>query len=395
MQHKKGNRKSHALRNTLLIFLLLLIFGGAAYGMSKYRSVKDSVNSSFKPSGLTKERNVSKQLSSKKPISILLMGTDTGALGRDYKGRTDSMMVVTINPETNKTTMTSIPRDTAVNIPGYKDDSPAKINAAYSFGQAETSIKTVQKLLNIPIDFYALINMGGMEKVVNEIGGVDITPTLTFTYEGNTYTKGKKEHMNGKKALGYSRMRYDDPDGDYGRQTRQRAVLMAIIHKSGSISTLLNQKFIDSIAGQTQTDLTFDNLREIATNYRKATKNVSQNHLQGTGKSVSDQSMEVMSKKELQRITNIIRGGLGLKHAKTGNIAYRPSSSSTSTGSGYGTSSSSYGTGSTSRSTSSTGTGTSSYGSGTGSSTTGTGTGTGSTSDSDSSTVTERYSGNY
>ncbi len=415
MPHR--NKKSHPLRNTFLIFLLLLVFGGAAYGMSRYRDVKDSVNSSFKPSGATKERDVSKQLSEKKPISILLMGTDTGALGRDYKGRTDSMMVITINPSTNKTTMTSIPRDTAVNIPGYKDDSPAKINAAYTFGQAETSIKTVEKMLNVPIDFYALINMGGMEKVVNEIGGVDITPTMSFKYEGFTYTKGKKTHMNGKKALGYSRMRYDDPDGDYGRQKRQRAVLTAIIHKSGSVSTLLNQKFIDSISSQTQTDLTFDNLRAIATDYRKATKNVSQDHLQGTGKSIKEQSMEVMSKKELQRVTNIIRKGLGLKHAKTGNAAYltnvkkksskseakdtssNDDTSSTSSVNSYGTSNSTSssvsgssnsssgvgaGTGSTGSSTTGTtgasrgyGTSTgSSYGTGS-SSTTGTGSGTG------------------
>lgn len=320
MPHR--NKRSHSLRNAFLIFILLLVFGGAAYGMSMYRGVKNSVNSSFKSSGVENKQNLSKKLSEKKPISILLMGTDTGALGRDYKGRTDTMMIVTINPATNKTTMTSIPRDTAVNIPGFEDDSPAKINAAYTFGQAKTSIQTVQKMLNIPIDFYALINMGGMKKVVEEIGGIDITPTITFKYNGFTYIKGKKTHMNGKKALGYSRMRYDDPQGDYGRQKRQRDVLMAIIRESGSISTLLNQKFVSSLASQSQTDLTFDNLKVLAKGYRKATENVSQYHLQGAGKTVQNQSMEVMSKNELQRVTDIIRKGLGLKHSKSGNIAY-------------------------------------------------------------------------
>ncbi|WP_025086334.1 LCP family protein, partial [Companilactobacillus paralimentarius] len=135
MQHR---RKKHALRNVFLSVILLIVLGGAAYGMTKYRSVKNSVNNSFTPSGVTKERNVSGQLKNKKPISILLMGTDTGALGRDYKGRTDSMMVITLNPSENKTTVTSIPRDTAVNIPGYKSVSPAKINAAYSYGQTKT-----------------------------------------------------------------------------------------------------------------------------------------------------------------------------------------------------------------------------------------------------------------
>lgn len=309
----------------------MIVLGGAAYGMTRYRGVKNAVNSSFTPSGVTKQRNVGKELKEKKPISILLMGTDTGALGRDYKGRTDSMMVITLNPSNNKTTITSIPRDTAVNIPGHKDVSPAKINAAYSYGQTKTAITTVQKLLNIPIDYYALINMGGMEKVIDRAGGVDVTPTLTFTYEGYTFTKGEKTHMNGKKALAYSRMRYDDPDGDYGRQTRQRAVLTALLKKSSSVKTLLNQYFIDSIANQTQTDLTFDDLTALAKDYNSVRKHTSETHLQGKSAEVAKQSMEVMSKSELQRVTNFVRTNLDLSHAKTGTIAYVPNANSAAT----------------------------------------------------------------
>jgi len=77
--------------------------------MHKYESLKNTVKTSYKASGAKKLRNVDAQLSGKKPISILLMGTDTGALGRTFAGRTDSMMVVTINPKTDKTTITSIP----------------------------------------------------------------------------------------------------------------------------------------------------------------------------------------------------------------------------------------------------------------------------------------------
>lgn len=331
MHRNNKKKKSHTLRNTFLAFILLIVLGGAAYGMTRYRGVKNAVNSSFKPSGVTKQRDVSNELKSKKTISILLMGTDTGALGRDYKGRTDSMMVVTLNPKSQKTSITSIPRDTAINIPGYKKESPAKINSAYSYGQTKTAITAVQKLLNIPIDFYALINMGGMEKVIDQAGGIDVTPTLTFTYEGITFTKGEKTHMNGKKALAYSRMRYDDPQGDYGRQTRQRAVLTALLHKSSSVSTLLNQSFINSLSDQTQTDLTFDDLTTIAKDYNSVRKHTSETHLQGTSAQVADQSMEVMKDSELQRVTNYIRSNLGLTHAKTGTIAYKPTANSATT----------------------------------------------------------------
>ncbi|NLR09041.1 MULTISPECIES: LCP family protein [Lactobacillaceae] len=343
-------RKRHTLRNTIILIILLLLVGGAAYGMSRYRNVKNSVNSSFKASGLTKERDVNKQLNDKKPVSILLLGTDTGALGRNYRGRTDSMMIITLNPSTNKTTITSVPRDTAVSIPSYTKEAPSKINAAYAWGQSKTTIKTVQQMLNVPIDFYALVNMGGMKKVIDKVGGVDITPTLSFKYSGYTFKKGQKTHMDGKKALAYSRMRYDDPKGDYGRQTRQRSVLTALVHQSGSISTLLNQSFIDSISAQTQTDLTFDDLTKLAKNYRSATKTTKETHLQGTGKELNDQSMEVMKKSELQRVTNFIRNGLGLSYKKTGTIATftdtsKSSSSSTSQTNSTSSSSDSYGYG--------------------------------------------------
>ncbi|KRL94211.1 LCP family protein [Levilactobacillus hammesii] len=318
MQHTK---KKHIFRNAILIIILIFIVAGVAYGMESYRNIESTVNRSFKASGVNKQRNVSQQIKRKKPISILLLGTDTGALNRTYKGRTDSMMIVTLNPDKNKTTVTSIPRDTAVAIPGFENRAPSKINAAYAWGSSKTTIKTVQKMLNIPIDFYALINMGGMKKVINEVNGIEVVPTLSFKYEGYTFKKGAKTHMDGAEALAYSRMRYDDPNNDYGRQTRQRSVLVALVKKSGSISTLLNRSFLNSLSSQVQTDLNFNNLTELAKDYRSSDKIVKETHLQGHGKEMNGQDMEMMHKKELQRVTNHIRDGLGLPYKSTGSAA--------------------------------------------------------------------------
>lgn len=326
----RPRKKRHPIRNIIIVLILALLAGGTAYGMHKYESLKNTVKSSYKASGAKKLRNVNAQLSGKKPISILLMGTDTGALGRTFAGRTDSMMVVTINPKTDKTTITSLPRDTAVTIPGYEDYGISKINAAYAYGQSKTAITTVQQMLNVPIDFYAIINMGGMEKIIDEVGGVSVTPTLSFSYGGYFFKKGVKTHMNGKKALAYARMRDDDPQGDYGRQTRQRKVIMALLAKSGSVSTLLNEDFIRSLTKQTQTDLTFSDLTALATNYLSATKHIKTTHMQGTSETINGQSMEVVSKSELQRVTNYIRNGLGLAYKKTGTIADMSTSNGTS-----------------------------------------------------------------
>ncbi|WP_225422993.1 LCP family glycopolymer transferase [Companilactobacillus jidongensis] len=330
MQNRHKSHKNRNLRTLLIAFLLLFVFGGAAMGMSKYRSVKESVNSSFQSSGVS-AHDVGTKLSSKRPISILIMGTDTGSakLTRDYKGHTNSMMVVTINPKTNKTTVDSISGETAVNIPGYKKASPAPLNEAYELGQAGTSVKTVQSMLNVPIDFYMLLNVGGLNKVINEVGGIDVTPTLSFSFGGYNFTKGVKTHMNGAKALAYAGMNNDKLDGDYGRQNRQRDVLTAIVKQSGSISTLLNQDFINSLTDQVLTDLTFDNLKTIGTDYRDATKNVNEDHLQGTAKTVNGQSLQVVSKTELQRETNVLRKSLDLNSAKTGTIEYVPATTTT------------------------------------------------------------------
>lgn len=318
---RKRQRKRHIGLKVLLACILVLVVGGVVYGKQQYQRLQNSVQGSYKSSGVHKLRNVNQQLSAKKPISILLMGTDTGALGRTFQGRTDSMMVVTINPQTNKTTITSIPRDTAVNIPGYTSQSPTKINAAYAWGRSKTAITTVQKMLNVPIDFYAIINMGGMEKIINEVGGVTLKPTLSFSYGGYTFKKGVVTKMSGKKALAYARMRDDDPQGDYGRQTRQRKVIMALLNQTNSVSTLLNEDFISSLSKQTQTDLTFNDLTALAQNYRAAIKHIKTTHLQGTSETLAGQSMEVASQGELQRVTNYIRRGLGLGHKKTGKIA--------------------------------------------------------------------------
>ena len=84
-----------------------------------------------------------------------LVGEDTG--------RSDTMMLVTINPKEKKTTMTSIPRDTLAEMVGTGNDSPTyeKINSAYAYGKSSAAIKTVEKLLNVPIDYYVTVRYGG------------------------------------------------------------------------------------------------------------------------------------------------------------------------------------------------------------------------------------------
>lgn len=340
---------SHKLRNSILFLMTVLLIVVSFFIWRTINSTKGVVDKSYAGAGLTKSRNVSNVIKSGHPISILLYGTDTGELGRTYRGRTDSMMLLLINPKTKQTTMVSLPRDAMVSIVGYEDTFPQKLNAAYAYGSTATSIKTVEAFLNIPIDFYALVNMGGLANMVNQVGGISVDSPIDFTYSqetahdygpnlyrfhknsnkyehsddnGQTWSKSKTK-MNGDAALAFSRMRYDDPEGDYGRQKRQRIVLEGLIKKSANVSTLLNEKFMSTISSNVRTDLTFGDMTTMASKYIKAKNNIITEHMQGVSTSYPDSegnnvSYEVIPQKEKQRTTNSIREALGLKHKQTG-----------------------------------------------------------------------------
>ena len=311
--HHRHHHRHHRRHNGWKIFcwvvgvlvLVALFFAGVAW-----HNLKTTTNDMYNSAGITKSRNADKVLAQKKPVSILLLGTDTGALGRDYKGRTDTMMVMTLNPQKKTTTIVSLPRDMKVNLPDYPDESPAKINAAYAFGGVKESIKTVQQHFNIPIDYYVLVNMGSLEKSINQVGGVDVTSPLTFEYEGASFEKGKTYHLNGSNALKFSRMRHEDPQGDYGRQQRQRLIISALLKKSVSYKTVLNRSFLKSISNSSQTDLTFNDMVTLARSYRGANAKVVQDHVQGRGQEIDGQDFEVVPTSEQQRITNLIQNSL-------------------------------------------------------------------------------------
>lgn len=315
--HRHHHRqKRHIVRKVILTIVGLLVVAGVAFAAVAWKNLSSTTSDMYQGSGADKTRNAKSVLNNKKPVSILLLGTDTGDLGRDYKGRTDTMIVMTLNPKTKKTTMTSIPRDMYVNLPDYPKYSPAKINAAYAFGGVKESINVVQREFNIPIDYYVLVNMGGLKKVINQVGGVDVTSPLTFTYNGSSFTEGKLQHMNGQTALNFSRMRYDDPKGDYGRQERQRLVITALLRESISYKTVLNKSFLNSVSKQSKTDLTFNEMTKLALNYRNASKTVKSDNVQGTGKTISGQSFQIVSSSEKQSASNIVRDNLGLKRVQ-------------------------------------------------------------------------------
>lgn len=192
------------------------------------------------------------------PVSILILGVEEYATEGE-NGRTDTIMLVTLNPYSKSMKMLSIPRDTRLEIVGK--DREDKINHAHVFGGTEMTIDTVEKFLDVPIDYFIKINFDGFIDIIDEIGGV--TVDVPFDFSEDTTKKGEKAyfkkgpmHLTGEEALAYARMRKQDPRGDFGRNDRQKQVLKASIDQALTMTTLFKvDKIADHIGDNIQTNL--------------------------------------------------------------------------------------------------------------------------------------------
>lgn len=260
-----------------IIVVLLALFLGKVYIDAK--NTVDNMQQTAGDSASVEKAN--QDVKEGKPISILLLGTDDGALDRASQGGlTDTMMVMTLNPSKKEGVMMSLERDSYVDIAGQ--GTKAKLNSAYSYG-VDTAIQTVEQLLNIPIDFYATINMQGLQDLVDAVGGVNVESNIAFTFDGYTFEKGENHLDNGAEALAFTRMRKDDPEGDYGRQRRQRALVNAIIKKMGSISSITHyKKILNTVQENMKTDMNWSTMMGLATKYRSCFNNMENDYLKGT-----------------------------------------------------------------------------------------------------------------
>ena len=310
------------IKKILLMFFSLLAvttIGLGAYGLTILNQSTNSLSKTYK--GIGDENNV---IAENKPMTILLMGVDTGSGSREdqWVGNSDTMILVTVNPQTRETTIMSLERDILTNITQDGETVQAKLNSAYAQGGAELAIKTIQDLMNIHIDRYAMINMKGLVKLVDKVGGITVNNPFDFdiSIEENEpeYTAkippGRQE-IDGEQALVYSRMRYQDPEGDYGRQKRQREVIEKIIKKVLTLDGLSNyQGIIEAVSDNMQTNISLDtnNLMNLM-GYRDALKNIRMEQLKGEDATLADGgSYQIVTSEHLLKMQNILRKSLGL-----------------------------------------------------------------------------------
>lgn len=262
----------------------------------------------------TESAPATKLIKQGRPFSVLAMGTDVGALGRgtDYAGNTDTMEVITVNPRQKRITMVAVPRDTLVKVITKGGTRYVKINAAYAIGGPRLVKQQVSELLGVPIDFYALTNMGTLKKVVNAVGGVNVNNPFAFTYEGHHFKKGW-QHLNGGNALKYSRMRYDDPNNDYGRQKRGQQVLQSVISsfkEHGSLTAA--NEIIAAAKDGVRTDLPLNHLSRLYITYRPALNQTSKDQLHGKDAQIDGTDFQIATASEINRVSRKLRQSLGL-----------------------------------------------------------------------------------
>lgn len=189
------------------------------------------------------------------PFNIYIAGGDAyGSIG--MVTNTDVNMVATIDPINNKILLTSIPRDYYVELPGK--GAKDKLTHAGYYG-IETSVKAVEELLDIEVNYYAKVNFSTVEKVIDAIGGVDVYNEYEFisdSYPKYNFSIGNN-HLNGNMALAYARERHAFVDGDVQRVKNQQKVLTAIIKKMTTSTTLITNysKILDSISDNFSTNL--------------------------------------------------------------------------------------------------------------------------------------------
>lgn len=225
-----------------LFILVFLVMAGGGYLFSVYSSAKNTVNDKMHEEVKAIDHNLTKKKMEKKnPLHILMLGVDEREGDR---GRSDALMVLSVDPNKNRSQLISIPRDTRTKLVGDTKQAGKmdKINHAYAFGGTAMSIQTVENLLDFELDYYVRMNMEGLSEMVDAIGGITVDNDLAWTdkgyyKKGYEYKKGKIE-LDGPKTMGFVRMRYQDPNGDFGRNERQRKVIDGIIQKGASIGSV-------------------------------------------------------------------------------------------------------------------------------------------------------------
>lgn len=286
-----------------IILAFILIGGGVAiYAYSLLGNAIDTMHTPLaRDEDPERQKQIKNIFKAKDSLNVLLLGVDERPGDR---GRSDTMILLSLNPTTDSMVMLSIPRDTYVNIPSRGMD---KINHAYAFGGVELSVQTVEEAFDLPVHLYARVNMEGFKQGIDAIGGVTVNNSQSFSQGDSNFSEGAV-HLNGAQALDYIRMRKQDPRGDMGRNDRQRAVITAAMNKAASFSSISKfDDILDILGGNVQTDFDMKRIQTLFTGYMGSRKNIHTIEVDGSGSTINGVWYYVVPDSEFSRISSEIK----------------------------------------------------------------------------------------
>lgn len=261
-KNKNRRKKKKAVRRVLFSFLVLAAIVTGHLIARVQVQVTAALNTLDRSGGIdlsnvkVKNNNLG---TDDRIINVLLVGADKREKWKQA-GRSDSVMIATLDMKNKRLKITSLMRDMYVAIPGY---NKTKFNAAYSYGGVELLYQTIADNFGMKLDGYVVVDFAAFKKVIKTLGGVKIELTqaeyqyLTTAYHRGTVLDLKEgiNDMDGDQALAYTRIR-QDAKGDFGRTERQRKVLQSIFNEVKSMSFSEDVKLAKEILPYVQTDLT-------------------------------------------------------------------------------------------------------------------------------------------
>lgn len=262
----KKNRRLRKRIFFIIIPFLLLAAGVGAWAANIYFKAETVMSESYTDDGREKsELRVEKVHPKFDNVSVLIMGIDASDHRENHEAaRTDALILATLNKEDKSVKLHSIPRDSYVYIPerGYED----KINHAHYFGGHESTIETVERLFDIPVDYWVKLNFQAFVDVIDALGGVEAEVPYEFR-ESDSNDKRDSIHLlpgyqllNGEEALALARTRKHDNDVQRGK--RQLDIVKAVVDKATSLSSLTKiDDMILAIGDNMETNISPDEMK--------------------------------------------------------------------------------------------------------------------------------------
>ena len=327
LAHRRKKKRKKKILYSVLVLLLVIVGIGGYLGYQVYNTAKQSYSELDRDNDISELRESEVDIG-EEPISILLLGIENYSSG-GKGGRADTQIVLTLDPVSKNVTMTSIPRDTKVEVPiekvGEEYDGSHKINAAYTYGYLsdygakKLAVETVEDLLNIPIDRYVAVDFDGFHDIVDAIGGVEVDVKYPF-WEKNYYSNDRIyfdegiAEMNGEEALAFVRMRKRDINTVYSREERQRQFIKATVDEMKSGDTIFEiNKISNVLKNNVETNITPGEILALQREFPSLSSTaIETKEIKGTTSEVSGPSYFIPDLDQLEILKSDLREALNL-----------------------------------------------------------------------------------